>query len=403
MKNSMNNRNNSSFFQTFVQSEAFGGVLLVFAAAIAFSMANSPLSEFYFQIKKTYFGIAFGDWELKKALYHWINDGLMVIFFLLVGLEIKRELIQGELSRPRDAALAVFAALGGMIVPALIYVALNFNGDGLSGWGIPMATDIAFALGIMALLGKRVPIALKVFLTALAIVDDLGAVLVIALFYTESLNITALISSLVVLAIAALYGYLSGRKLLVFAIFGVIAWYYMLKSGVHATVAGVLLAFTVPLSTKHSYNRSDEHHSPLHTLEHGLEPWVNYFIMPVFALTNAGVVLSGESFAASPILLGCLFGLVLGKPIGVFLFSWLAVQCGLASLPNNVSWKQIFATGLLAGIGFTMSFFIAVLAFGQGVMLDQAKLGILGASIIAAVAGLTMLYTYSKQSQSIPN
>ncbi len=411
-------------FQQFARSESFSGILLIIAALIAFVISNSALSESYFDLKKIYFGIEFGDWSLKKPLFLWINDGLMAIFFLMVGLEIKRELLVGELSKPRDAALSVFAAVGGMVVPALIYTIFNFNTAGISGWGIPMATDIAFALGVMALLGSRVPLALKVFLTALAIVDDLGAVLVIAVFYTESLQFHYLLYSFLILFGAWIYGKSGGHRLSLFLLLGAIAWYCMLKSGVHATVAGVLLAFTIPI--KHaigsdeledhlrvaihedSFEKSEvkieklesilEHaQSLLHRLEHALQPIVAYFIMPVFAFFNAGVRISGESATWSPVIFGCFLGLVVGKPLGVFAFAWVSSKLGIASLPKGINWAQIFSAGMLAGIGFTMSFFIAALAFGEGSLLDQSKIGILSASILSAIVGLIGLHFSTKK------
>ncbi|RJP19262.1 MAG: Na+/H+ antiporter NhaA [Candidatus Omnitrophota bacterium] len=413
-------------FQQFARSESFGGILLIVAALIAFVISNSPFSAAYFDYKQLMFGFEFGGWSLKKPLFLWINDGLMAVFFLMVGLEIKRELLVGELSRPRDAALSVFAALGGMVVPALIYTLFNFNTPAISGWGIPMATDIAFALGVMALLGSRVPLALKVFLTALAIVDDLGAVLVIAVFYTESLQFHYLLYSFLFLFGAWIYGKSGGRSLFVFLVLGAIAWYCMLKSGVHATVAGVLLAFTIPI--KHAIASHDlENHlrevirddsfeeaevkietlesilehaqSLLHRLEHALQPIVAYFIMPVFAFFNAGVRLSAESASWSPVVFGCFLGLVLGKPLGVFAFAWISSRLGIASLPRGIHWMHIFSAGMLAGIGFTMSFFIAALAFGEGLMLDQAKIGILSASVFAALVGLFALFLSTRSAR----
>jgi NhaA family Na+:H+ antiporter len=405
-------------FQTFFRSESAGGVILIAAAAAAFVWANSPLAPFYQTLKETPFGIGLGGWGLEKPLLLWVNDGLMALFFLLVGLEIKRELLVGELKDRRAAFLPIAAAVGGMLVPAGIYVLLNRGGDGMAGWAVPMATDIAFALGVMALLGKRVPLGLKVALTALAIVDDLGAVLVIALFYTAKLELGYLGLALALWIAALLYGRLGGRRLTVFAGLGVVLWVCMLKSGVHATVAGVLLAFTVPMRRRmepgevkrslaelfrgegfeeqevelESLERLVEKaHSPLHELEHALLPWSAFFIMPVFALFNAGFRLSPEASFAAPVTLGALLGLVLGKPLGVLLFSWLAVASGRASLPNGVGWGAMAGMGLLAGIGFTMSLFIAALGFPEPALLDQAKLGVLSASVAAAVAGLVTL------------
>ena len=419
-------------FHEFVKSESFGGFLLLIAASAAFWVANSNWAETYFFLKKeVYFGFSLWDWTLKKPLYYWINDGLMAIFFLLVGLEIKRELLVGELSKPKDAMLAVFAAVGGMIVPAVIYVIFNVNGEGLSGWGIPMATDIAFALGILSLLGSRVPIALKVFLTAVAIVDDLGAVLVIALFYTASIELNFLFSSLGVLALLGVYGYFGGRKIWLYLILGAVAWLLMLQSGVHATIAGVLLAFTIPLSRNTKQEWSEESllkvlqseefsgsevqleslqtkmkksQSPLYILEHDLHPWIVYFIMPLFAFTNAGVTLSEDSTVWNPVTLGCIVGLLAGKPLGLVLFSLAAVRFGFASLPSNVNWFHITGVGFLAGIGFTMCFFIAGLAFDSDALLDQSKIGILLASIVAAVIGLILLSVVpgEKMEKTVP-
>lgn len=405
-------------FQQFIQGESMGGLLLVVSAAIAFWIANSSLAESYFTFQKTVAGFSFGDWSLKKPLILWINDGLMAVFFLMVGLEIKREIFVGELSQPRDAALSVFAALGGMAIPALIYAMVNWNRDSISGWGIPMATDIAFALGIMSLLGNRVPLSLKVFLTALAIVDDLGAVLVIAIFYTASLDGGYLLKSFAMLLLAFGYGFWGGKRLFLYLILGSIGWYFMLKSGVHATIAGVILAFAVPMNRAKNPTGMDtplraiaqadkfeeaevkaewmesllhSQQSPLHRLEHALQPWVAYGIMPVFALFNAGVPLGNEGVAWTSITIGCFIGLVVGKPVGILLFSWLSCRLGLAALPADVSWPQIAAVGILAGIGFTMSFFVAGLAFESQDFLDQAKIGVLLSSILAAVVGLSCL------------
>ena len=414
-------------FQSFVRSESFGGVLLIVAAVVAFIWANSPGAGAYEAMKETTFGVSFGDWGLEKALILWVNDLLMAIFFLLVGLEIKREFVVGELSERRAAMLPMAAALGGMVVPALIYAVVNRGGPGIDGWGIPMATDIAFALGIMALLGKRVPLGLKVFLTALAIVDDLGAVLVIALFYTEDLATSKLVAALAVWALALLYGLVGGRRIGIFALFGVVLWYLMLKSGVHATVAGVLLAFTIPMRREldpstirdrlaSMFRSSDferqevdvervedlveKAHSPLHDLEHSLQPWVAFAIMPIFALFNAGFTLSDDASLAAPVALGAFLGLLLGKPLGVALFAWLAVKSGAAALPRRVGWGALWGTGLLAGIGFTMSLFIATLGFGGGGALDQAKLGVLSASVVAAVGGLAVLMVTLRREEA---
>lgn len=405
-------------FQSFVHKESIGGIILIAAALVAFLWANSSWSSAYFALLDIPFGIQAGSWVLKKPLLLWINDGLMAIFFLMVGLEIKRELLVGELSSPREAALPMIAAVGGMVVPALIFASLNWGSEGIPGWGIPMATDIAFALGLLSLLGNRVPLSLKVFLTALAIVDDLGAILVIALFYTDQLSWTSLIYSLVLLSLAYGYGRLGGRKLIGFGILGIIGWYFMLKSGVHATIAGVLLAFTIPLQrtlepkelkdwlisasepagfeeTEVQVERLEEKvkqaASRLHSLEHRLEPWVAYLIMPVFALFNAGVALGEESMRITPVTIGAFCGLLLGKPVGIVGISWLAERLGWVSLPAGVNWNMVTAVGFIAGIGFTMSLFVASLAFGGTGMLDQSKIGVLSASVIAAITGLFLL------------
>ena len=364
------------------------------------------------------FGVGLGDWSLEKPLLLWVNDGLMAFFFFLVGLEIKREVLVGELSEPRDAALAVTAALGGMVVPASIYAAINWGGEGISGWGVPMATDIAFALGMMALLGDRVPTSLKVFLTALAIVDDLGAVLVIALFYTGEIEVLNLLITAGALALAFLYGRLGGRNLKVLAFFGIVVWFFVLQSGVHATVAGILLALATPIKRKIApqdlrqelragleRGRFEEvevkvanlervlgdAQSPLHRLERLMHPWVAFLVLPIFALFNAGVALGGGTGVTGPVTVGVFLGLLLGKPLGVLAFSWLAIKTGMASLPEGVGWWAMTGAGLLAGIGFTMSLFVGGLAFDGGEMLESAKLGILSASVVAAVLGLVLL------------
>ncbi|MGI8911592.1 MAG: Na+/H+ antiporter NhaA [Rubrobacteraceae bacterium] len=405
-------------FEQFVRSESAGGVTLIFASILAFAWANSPWAPGYFALREITFGVGFGDWSLEKPLLLWVNDGLMAFFFFLVGLEIKREVLVGELSEPRDAALAVTAALGGMVVPASIYAAINWGGEGVSGWGVPMATDIAFALGMMALLGDRVPLSLKVFLTALAIVDDLGAVLVIALFYTDEIEVLNLLITAGALALAFLYGRLGGRNLKVLAFFGIVVWFFVLQSGVHATVAGILLALATPIRRKIApqdlrqelragLERGEfeevemkvanlervlgDAQSPLHRLEHLMHPWVAFLVLPIFALFNAGVALGGGASVTGPVAVGVFLGLLLGKPLGVLAFSWLAIKTGMASLPEGVGWRAMTGAGLLAGIGFTMSLFVGGLAFEGGEMLESAKLGILSASVVAALLGLALL------------
>ena len=397
--------------EQFLESEAKGGILLFSTALIAFLLSNSPWAQAYFDLRDVYLKLQVGDWVLKKSLLHFVNDFLMAFFFLLVGLELKRELLQGELKNPKQAGLAVAAALGGMVTPALIYTGLNYGGAGAAGWGVPMATDIAFALGVLSLLGRRVPLSLKVFLTALAIVDDLGAVLVIALFYTSNLDPAALGVAALVFGFALLLGALRVRSLPAYMLVGLVLWYFVLLSGVHATIAGVLLAFAVPIGRsrplpahedgaaadpelqearlEHLEDAARAAQSPLHRLEHILHPYVAYFIMPVFAFFNAGVALEGTQVGA--VALGIFLGLLLGKPLGILLFAFLAVRLGLAKLPEGVSWRAIGGVGLVAGIGFTMALFIAGLAF-DAALLDEAKLGILSASVTAAVLGVAVLW-----------
>ena len=417
--------------QEFLHQEASGGILLIIATVIALAWANSPFAESYHNLWHTYLSIDLGGIGLKYSLHHWINDGLMVIFFFVVGLEIKRELLVGELSSVKKAALPIAAALGGMIFPALTYTIFNLGTEGASGWGIPMATDIAFVVGILALLGKRVPLALKIFILALAIVDDLGAVLVIAIFYTSNISFTSLLIGGGFLVLLIAMNRMGVRNLLIYTLVGVGLWLAFLKSGVHATVAGVLLAFTIPVSSRintkkfknetesllKDFDNAGEHGdnvltnsdrlsiidqienncekilTPLQRFEHGLHPWVSFFIMPVFALANAGVTIgSGLTSALThPVSIGIILGLFLGKQIGIFSFSYLAVKLKLASEPEGVSWKKIYAASVLAGIGFTMSLFIANLAFNSPELLNISKVGILAGSLLSGVVGFIIL------------
>jgi len=382
-------------------------------------------------------GFRAGAWEVSHTLHHWINDGLMAVFFFLVGLEIKREAMVGELASLRRAALPGAAALGGMVVPALLYAALNAGGQGAAGWGIPMATDIAFALGVLALIGPRVPLSLKVFLTALAIVDDIGAVLVIAVFYTAEIAWGALAAGLVVLGLCALANRLGVRGPLPYVLLGLVAWSCFLASGVHATVAGVLLAMTIPARTRIDADQFLEHaerdlaafrgarapgsplvtnlgqqtalqglesateaaQAPLQRIEHDLHAPVAFVIIPLFALANAGVTLGsgfGETLA-HPVTLGVILGLVIGKPLGITLFAWLAVRAGLAELPAALSWRAIHAVSWLGGIGFTMSLFVAGLAFPDGALVDESKVGIFAASVAAGLAGWLLVRRVLRQ------
>ncbi|QYK06149.1 Na+/H+ antiporter NhaA [Shewanella zhangzhouensis] len=371
--------------RNFLSQESAGGILLLVAVALAMLLANSPLSGLYQGFLNTEMQVRFGALDINKPLLLWINDGLMALFFLLIGLEVKRELLEGALSSPSKASLPTFAAIGGMLVPAAIYLFFNFDDPVTKvGWAIPAATDIAFALGIMALLGNRVPVALKVFLLALAIIDDLGVIVIIALFYSTDLSML----SLVIAAIAVTGLVALNRKgvtsLAPYGVLGIILWIAVLKSGVHATLAGVVIAFCIPL-------RAKDGSSPSEHLEHSLHPWSNFLILPVFAFANAGVPLGNVGFDSilSPVPVGIALGLLLGKPIGVLLFSYLAVKLRWAELPKGIGWQQIAPVAVMCGIGFTMSMFIASLAFEHGGELygDLARIGILLGSLFAAVIG----------------
>ncbi|CQI96959.1 Na+/H+ antiporter NhaA [Yersinia rohdei] len=379
----------TNIIRQFLRQEAAGGLILIFAAIVALFMANSPLFGFYQSFLDVPVSVKIAALDISKPLLLWVNDGLMAVFFLVVGLEVKRELMEGSLAGRDKAVFPAIAALGGMLAPALIY--LLFNGaDEITrqGWAIPAATDIAFALGVMALLGNRVPTSLKVFLLALAIIDDLGVIIIIALFYTHEVSLPALG---IAAAAIALLGYMNWRgvgKTSAYLLVGLVLWVCILKSGVHATLAGVIVGFMIPLHTK-------DKRSPSETLEHGLHPWVAYLILPFFAFANAGVSLQGVSFAGltSLLPLGIASGLFIGKPLGIFLFSWLAVKFGIAKLPDDINFKQIFAVSVLCGIGFTMSIFIASLAFeGADIaLMTYSKLGILLGSTTAAVVGYSLL------------
>jgi len=415
-------------FLRFTSLQASGGILLLAAAVVALLWANFA-RESYHGFLEIPIAVSFAGFELSKTLSHWINDALMVVFFFVVGLEIKRELIIGELSSVKKATLPAAAALGGMLAPAAIYLLFNAGGPGQSGWGIPMATDIAFTIGVLTILGRAVPFSLKVFLTALAIVDDLGAVLVIALFYSENIGWGSLgIAGLIFLFLLAC-NFLGVRHPLVYALLGIALWLAFLKSGIHSTIAGVLLALAIPARTRLATrdvvergrfllkelegkqssidlrpNTSEEQailesleeisesaQTPMQRLEHTLSPWSTFVVMPLFALANAGLDLSEGLVILHPASLGIMGGLSIGKPIGITLFSWLAVRSGLATLGEGVSWKQIFAGGCLAGIGFTMSLFIANLAFPGSDLIEVSKAGILIASCLSACIGAVLL------------
>ncbi|ELE5878269.1 TPA: Na+/H+ antiporter NhaA [Vibrio cholerae] len=372
----------SDMIRDFFKMESAGGILLVIAAAIAMVIANSAMGEGYQAFLHTY---VFG-----MSVSHWINDGLMAVFFLLIGLEVKRELLEGALKSRETAIFPAIAAVGGMLAPALIYVAFNFNDPAaIQGWAIPAATDIAFALGIMALLGKRVPVSLKVFLLALAIIDDLGVVVIIALFYSSDLSTIALTIGFIMTGVLFMLNAKHVTKLSFYLVAGLILWIAVLKSGVHATLAGVVIGFAIPLKG----NKGE--HSPLKHLEHALHPYVAFAILPVFAFANAGISLQGVSLAGltSMLPLGVALGLFLGKPLGIFSFSWAAVKLGVAKLPEGINFKHIFAVSVLCGIGFTMSIFISSLAFGQAneAYDTYARLGILMGSTTAALLGYSLL------------
>ncbi len=386
-----------SLIREFLKLETAGGVLLVIATILALFMKNSAYSDWYGALLNTPVVVAIGEFQIAKPLLLWINDGLMAVFFFIVGLELKREFLEGELSSRDQIILPAFAAVGGMLVPAAIYAYLNWGHPiTMNGWAIPAATDIAFALGILALLGSRVPVALKLFLMALAILDDVGAIIIIALFYTTELSTFSLTTAGVCL-LALIYLNKKGvTHLPVYLFIGLIMWASVLKSGVHATLAGVLLAFTIPLR-----NPENPEHSPARQLEHELHPTVAYAILPLFAFANAGVPLAGMTIKAlfEPVTLGIIAGLFIGKQLGVFSFAWLAIRLKLATLPEKVSWTQLYGAALLCGIGFTMSLFIASLAFeheGQE-YIRLVRLGILVASLLSAVAGYLLLRVTQKK------
>ena len=424
-------------FYRFTRTESAGGLVLLAATALALGWANSPWAASYHHLWEAPLTLGIGAWTVRATLHHLINDGLMAVFFFVVGLEIKREMLAGELRSLRSASLPMIAALGGMVVPAALYAAVNAGGPGAGGWGIPMATDIAFALGVLALLGDRVPTGLKVFLAALAIVDDIGAVLVIAVFYTGGVAWNALLAAAALLVLAAGANLAGVRRPWTYGAIGLALWATVLASGVHATVAGVLLAMTIPVRTRideAAFLRqarralddfdaaavvtaadpdvtvlsNDDHHTaveeletlceqaqpPLIRIEHALHGTVAFAIMPVFALANAGVTVDGGALAgaiASPVALGVILGLVLGKPLGITTFAWLAVRLGISTLPSGVTTRMLLGAGILGGIGFTMALFIASLAFADAALLDAAKLGVLVASAITGVAGWLLL------------
>ena len=421
--------------QRFTHQEAAGGIVLLIAAVLALVLANSPLYHAYHDVWETHLIIGIHDFRLDKPLHFWINDALMAVFFFVVGLEIKRSLLLGELASVRRAALPIVAALGGMIVPATLYLLLNSQGEAARGWGIPMSTDIAFSLGVLALLGSRAPLSLKVFLTAFAIVDDIGAITVIAIFFTETINWGNLGIGMGLLALLVVLNISGVRNTLVYMLVSVVIWVSFFESGIHATVSGVLIAMTIPLrvridprqfvargralmdifegegmgharrgsfalmterqrgSLEELEDVSKEVESPLQRLEHILHPWVAFVIMPLFALSNAGIPLGEEIVdgLTSPVTFGIVIGLLIGKPVGVLLFAWIAVKSRIASLPGDIGWLQILGAALLGGIGFTMAIFVTGLAFVDDALVLQSKFAILIASLATGALGYLIL------------
>lgn len=423
-------------FQEFAKLESSGGIVLIISTILALILANSALSKIYHNIWQTKLTITLGQFTLTEPLLLWINDGLMALFFLVVGLEIKREILEGELSSFKHAALPVAAALGGMIFPAILYYAINAGEPSAHGWGIPMATDIAFSLGVLTLLGKKAPSALKAFVAALAIADDVGGVLVIALFYTSKISLDAVLFGLGVTAVLITLNRLSVRHPAPYIILGIFLWFAFLKSGIHATLAGVLLALLIPAhskirtkefinkqqsllkklkpsidkkalshedyqSTMKQLNGLNKHfEAPMHRLNRELLPLVTFLIIPIFAFANAGINI-GSNFSnaiSSPVVLGVVIGLVFGKQLGITLFAWIAVKTGFGSLPRNVSWTHIYGAAWLCGIGFTVAIFIANISFIDETLITQAKMGILFASLLAGAGGYLILRLTGKRS-----
>ena len=382
-------------FKWFFQLEAASGLVLLIAAIIALVISNSIFSELYFSTLEQYLFIGINDFGLKLSVHHWINDLLMAVFFFFVTLEIKREFIQGELSNLKKALLPIIGAVGGMVVPALVYVSINFgNTETLNGWAIPSATDIAFSLGILSLLGSRVPISLKIFLTALAIIDDLGAILIIAFFYSGNLSITYLSLILISYILLLVLNKLGVKKFIPYLIIGALMWFFTYKSGIHATIAGVLLASTIPHRIK------DKDFSLLIKLEHAISPYVAFLIMPIFAFANAGVSLAGLSLSSllEPVPLGILLGLFIGKQVGVMVSSYLAVKLGAAQMPDNSSWLSLYGVSILTGVGFTMSLFVGNLAFAGSIhYMDGVKIGVLSGSLLSTIFGYFLLLYASKK------
>ena len=385
----------SNPFKWFFKLEAASGLILLIAAILALFISNSNLSELYFRSLEKYLFVGINQFGLKLSVHHWINDALMAIFFFFVTLEIKREFIQGELSNLKKAMLPIIAAVGGMIVPALFYVVINFgNSETLQGWAIPSATDIAFSLGILSLLGSRVPISLKIFLTALAIIDDLGAILIIAFFYSGDLSVSYLSLILISYLFLLILNKLGIKKFIPYLAVGIFMWFFTYKSGIHATIAGVLLASTIP----HRIKNKD--FSLLIKIEHAISPYVAFMIMPLFAFANAGVSLEGLTISSlmMPVPLGILLGLFFGKQIGVMFFSFFAVKFGVAQMPDNSNWFSLYGVSILTGIGFTMSLFVGNLAFAESTeYIDGVKIGVLAGSLMSTITGYLILSISTKK------
>ena len=382
-------------FRWFFKLEAASGLVLLFSAIIALVISNSELSNLYFNTLEKYLFIGINNFGIKLSVLHWINDALMAIFFFFVTLEIKREFLQGELSNIKQAMLPIIGAVGGMLVPALFYIFINFgNSETIVGWAIPSATDIAFSLGVLSLLGSRVPISLKVFLTALAIIDDLGAIVIIALFYSGDLSIKYLSLMLIAFIILLLLNKFNVKKFLPYLIVGLFLWEFTHQSGIHATIAGVLLACTIP------HRKKEKDFSLLIKLEHAISPYVAFGIMPLFAFANAGVSLEGLTFASllNKVPLGILLGLFVGKQLGVFIFSYISIKLKFAQMPTNSNWINFYAVGVLTGIGFTMSLFVGNLAFVDSMQyMDGVKIGVLSGSLLSTVFGYLLLLVFSKK------
>ena len=382
-------------FKWFFKLEAASGLVLLFAAILALILSNTDLSDLYFSILNTHLLIGTKNFGLDLSILHWINDALMAVFFFIVTLEIKREFIQGELSKPKQALLPIIAAVGGMAVPALIYVIINFETEyTLRGWAIPSATDIAFSIGVLSLLGSRIPISLKVFLVALAIIDDLGAIIIIAFFYSSELQYNYLLLMFLAFIFLLLLNKFNIKKFAPYFLIGLLLWYFTHGSGIHSTISGVLLATTIP------HKRREKDYSLLLKLEHMLSPYVAFGIMPLFALANAGVVLKGLTFNSllSPVPLGILCGLFFGKQIGVFLFSFVSIKLKLAEMPSNSNWIKLYGVGILTGIGFTMSLFVGNLAFvDYSNQMDGVKIGVLSGSFLSALVGYFVLLIVSRK------